>query len=112
MKTHLDPVPGGQDLLEFINFLASELQELRGFELATMAIMLHLDRAPGRVLRCSLSELSRLSGTLESTAWRLAKILDMRNLIRIESADEDCCVLSLTPYGRSLLVDLASALHY
>lgn len=111
MKGHLEPVPGGQDLLEFINFVACELHELRGFELPTMAILLHLDRAPGRILICTLADLSRLSGALESTAWRLAKILDMRNLICIQAADTHSLVLSLTPYGRTLLADLASALN-
>jgi hypothetical protein len=111
MKVYMEPVPGGHDLLEFVNYLASELEDLRGFELPTIALLLHLDRTPGRQLRCSRAELSRLSGTLESTAWRLAKILNTRNLIGIEDLGERHSVLSLTPYGRSLLFDLASAMN-
>jgi hypothetical protein len=112
MSGCLESKHGGQKLLEFINFLSSELYELRGFELPSVAIMLNLDNAPGRKLRCSLAELSSLSGASESTAWRLTKILDKQNLIGIETAGENCLVLALTPYGRSLVVNLVSALNF
>ena len=115
MSGHPGPVPGGKDLLEFVNSVAAELHELhvlRGFELATMSILLHLDRSPAGQLICSRADLSRYSGLLESTAWRLTKLLASRKLIAIQKRDEMRLVLSLTLHGRRTLIDITSALKH
>jgi len=111
MSSPVGSMPGGQNLLKFVSFSAAKFRMLRGFELPSLSIMLHLDMAPGGQLSCCRGDLSRLSGAVESIAWRLAKILASQELIAIEELDEVRLVVALTPRGRSLLFDMTDALR-
>ena len=51
MSGLMRPDPGGQYLLKYVNLLAAKFRDFRGFELPSMSIMLHLDRAPGRPVK-------------------------------------------------------------
>jgi len=111
MSNPVGPMPGGQNLLKFVRFSAAKFRVLRGFELPSMSIMFHLGMAPGGQLSCCRGDLSRLSGAVESIAWRLTKILASQELIAIEEIDEVRLMVALTPRGRSLLFDLTDALQ-
>lgn len=99
MKPLPTPANKASRFIDLIKKSADHSSVIRGYEIPSISILLHMEAAPGKFLEARLEDLADICGLPSSTAGRLLQILSDTGQITVAAPSEGSLRLYLTPDG-------------
>ncbi len=99
MKPLPTPANKASRFIDLIKNIADHSSVIRGYEIPSISILLHMEAAPGKFLEVRLDDLADICGLPSSTAGRLLQILSDNGQIMVDAPSERSLRLHLTPDG-------------